>query len=1185
MFWVCDGKIDCPKGSDEADCPCEVFDMIKCQSDSLASVCVPGQWVCLGHPFCHTGMACVSSHSSEAVDSCLVDEIYCHLNETCLPPEKICDGKFDCQGGEDEMACPGKCKDITNVLPQVGKTDLEPEVFNLLFAASNSKARQNVVFVSTSSNHTRNDQTCLFHPNNITCSSIGKVLQAIMTKDLFWIDNIVLDNYQRSEPELVSLPDILPGKQKYVTITCSSACELTHPIRIYSRKYTDALDLLYTNVNFTGSLKVQNFDLHFKDVYFHNSLLTDLSGRPGEFSHLNIHFSGVLFTTKAPNHECGIILTNTFNLHVYVENTIISNTTIRIQAANVWLVLSNSSFQRSAVHAEAVFSLTAELNNITFEGSFAVGSVSLKLLSLRLNVNIANSLIRNTSGGISVTKQDHGALLSWLRVTVAASEFSGNTKFSGGGALEVVHNFSLSNTLNFVRVRNSTFVENKSLLTKGGAVSVSSLHKDKGDIMPQIILDHCVFLNNWAQNGGGSVYVSANNILNVTQTSFLLNDASFVSHLPVYILGSSLTDIESSTFWTSVDTKENNLVVFHMGSTVDFVRSLKMRVICPAWQKISLSEIFKESDVSESSNLHRFSVRCSTCPQSQFVPSDGAFDLQYSANTTHHVSVSQSTPGASVDSSQCTQCPYGGDCPGNSLRSKPNFWGYKNSGAITFQNCPIGYCCSGNPGSLCSTYNSCDSHRTGTLCGICEHGHSLSLLSNACLDEVTCDDTWVWPVAVVISFFCMCWYTFKDNITELLGKVVRKQTNESTPAKQEEQDNGYFGILAYFVQASAVLNVDLRSGLSSVLDTVLIYANYYVRFLLSVDLTSVSIDLCPQKHLTQAKKVAFSSAFLLGIYFSWGFLYAVLLLFPKAVSIRHKNPTWTNTKVTMIVGLIEIIKYTYGSFASLFFTSLTCVHIDGDYVWFYDGTVQCLSSWQILSSLVGVIYVLPFPFTLHFGLGLVQKDVISGRTLILSCLVPLPFLIYFLTSQRTGSSAVHTSRTNTSQIPEEPVKNTTSELNFAKSKGKCEIVQNQMSTLKLEILSSFQGSYKSGVADNWESVMIMRRLLLTATTLLSNPFLQLGLCTVLCLLFLVHHVYVKPYLHKMSNSIESFSLFLLCCVAVINLSKSNYVQMGMNPIGSNSNIFSMLEIMENMALLLLILSILFGEIKLRVCRF
>ncbi len=68
VFWVCDGKLDCPKGSDEADCSCESLAMIQCTTSWNATVCFPTSWVCAGSVDCNIFDRGVCEIFSSSVD-------------------------------------------------------------------------------------------------------------------------------------------------------------------------------------------------------------------------------------------------------------------------------------------------------------------------------------------------------------------------------------------------------------------------------------------------------------------------------------------------------------------------------------------------------------------------------------------------------------------------------------------------------------------------------------------------------------------------------------------------------------------------------------------------------------------------------------------------------------------------------------------------------------------------------------------------------------------------------------------------------------------------------------------------------------------------------------------------------------------------------------------------------------
>ena len=85
----------------------------------------------------------------------------------------------------------------------------------------------------------------------------------------------------------------------------------------------------------------------------------------------------------------------------------------------------------------------------------------------------------------------------------------------------------------------------------------------------------------------------------------------------------------------------------------------------------------------------------------------------------------------------CFPCPVGAYCE-NQIKALPNYWGYriKSTNDITMIRCPDQYCCSGN--ITCKTITSCNTGRTGTLCGNCENNLEESLFSAKCIPKENC---------------------------------------------------------------------------------------------------------------------------------------------------------------------------------------------------------------------------------------------------------------------------------------------------------------------------------------------------------------------------------------------------------------------------------------------------------------
>ncbi len=1107
VFWYCDGKIDCPEGSDELNCNCENFNMINQVTKWNVTMCLPVFWISKGI----------------GGDNVMIDE----------GTSSVCNCK-----------CSNKSFDFA--LLNSDKTD---------FSNESLCASHTLLHMDYANEDPSNDLcACVMLPHQEEYTTLENTFAAVI-HNRYKVNTIcILGNYTSPHWEYTTFAEDQDKKGKSLTISCMTVCTLTTKVNFWSRFLQSDLLVVFVNVKFSNSsIKIQNVVTKFIGCYFLNTEMKDTPPRSGEIGETKI------VMTKCFASRLKIGLLSSFHTKLEIYGSSISKSVMQIGTKHAWIVVSKSNFTETHVLVNIIFFVFANMHHVQFHRNSDTLSV-FQIKARMILVTVVGCKWKNTTSGISVENIDSRLLPSWMKVKIQSSSFSNATSAKRGASVQIIYNPStgMKNTHNYLLLDELYFSENIA-----GDIQVSSDYRcNKQDYtgnLLHITVHDCKFWNSEATSRASALYVGPAHFDTTIIGSSFQHAKEVTSYLKgVFVQILSTVTMEETKFNSAIPSEIASLVYLNMKYKHSYIGSIDCFVHCSDWHQIEIEKTI-EGMIDSTDRLEMVVLTCKACKKTFYIPSNGNYVVSHSFNSSK---VTSRTNTEIHEFVQCTECPTGAECPGNTLKPIPNFWGHKSIGGYVFQQCPIGYCCSHS--EECLMYNQCSSNRDGTLCGKCKDGYSLSMLSNNCIESSLCSKNWLWVLALGCACFYMLWYTFKDTLMSILFDAFEKifDRRNGTKDLDSDVDKGYFGIMTYFVQATAVMRLSLNLHNQARIQLVFSKLEAYITLFLSLELSYFSADVCSNTLLDMTLKTVLKFFFMMSIFVTWLMLYFIIRI---AVSTKQKCFKSSVSKhqgySTLLNGLVEIIKYTYGSFTDLVFFSLAYVTINSQRVWLHDGNVILFSHWQYFSMFFGILFVLPYPLMLFIGLNLLKLNLLSDNKFLLGCFFPLPAIFHWPQNFQQISDKVSHISVGTSS---------------------CESVANCVSHKTAEnneMFERFTGGYKeSGGAQYWECVMIFRRLLLSSTALIPHTFIQLNLCLLLCTAFLVHHLRVYPFKHALSNTSETLSLTMLCFVASINSYKSSFIYLEIDPYGSYEKIFRYLWLLESSFLLCLIFFISFQEL-------
>ena len=709
----------------------------------------------------------------------------------------------------------------------------------------------------------------------------------------------------------------------------------------------------------------------------------------------------------------------------------------------------------------------------------------------------------------------------------------------------------------------------------GGAIYVES--------QTTVVAERAVFINNSCTGFGGTIF---------SRGKFKCLNCDFTGPSETAIrplLGDILYATESltleNTTWTSVDTKdENKALIWHPGSptqeTWGITISGSFLAQCPVGHNISYSGIRRKQDGSTT----RISMVCQSCRKNEYSLGSGSVYMIQSNGKLEKKE--QRTV-------QCYNCKFGGVCENGMIKPQPNYYGYKmheNDKEVQFISCPVGYCCQGES---CKRFTSCQINRSGILCGRCKNGSSENLMNANCAYSWQCEHQWFWLIYIPVGFVYILVFMYLDKISNFLSeqliwwnKKIRmrddleeyeiiQNSSSSSPTStfgpNSDSDAGYkenFGDNSVDTLRSAASThrdykqnsvfLVTRNEADTFADILTISFYFYQMFLLlrmreSIVLTysmkqlrsiyasiftlslhtQTSVLICPIYGLTAVTKLLLVKSFAAYVVVCLFCLHAIvnLVQFLLLQDVRRKQALIVFS-VRLKVATIQILLISYATFSTTALTLVNCVSMYSKQVLFIDGTVTCYTWWQVIAFIFVVGWIVPFPIVMVLSLVHLKNEIISYHQFVIAWALPLLYLIWilianlpYLKDRILVPHTKHIPDTSSSSLTEEKL-------------SVQEILYRLECPYKSKKHYDSQISKGKHVHDHileptfWQGALIGKRLILILIlTFIKPPVSRLYCALAVLIIYLVHHLYYKPFVQTFSNiyqTLISITLVLFC---------------------------------------------------------
>ncbi len=851
------------------------------------------------------------------------------------------------------------------------------------------------------------------------------------------------------------------------------------------------------------------------------------------------------------------------------------------------LLITNCLFQRNQRALDIIGSKTVNIHmeNNTFHGNEVLYDGGA------IRISDSNLAHFHMSGSVSIVKctfLDNKAGVNPFNMTVINMNKELNYQTKANVTEYQINSKKIYiSIINKYRTRDGETIRVSRVITfhldgKGGAIIIQA------GVDYNVLIQDCTFVNNIATAYGGSIYGNEHAKFTIEKSSL---QGGMEAHRVVQgdlIFSSGLIKLKDSELMGHFAAKAVSMIYFKHKLSDNF-KITNMIFTCPPGSRLEYENITIKADKEiddltkpkKSPEMIKFSTfmyRCHPCDNNLYTY-DHSHVIIHQLNQSHTETSENNIFKATLKTHEiemhepiCHECPYGGNCYQSKVGAKPNYWGWKKDGLVTFHPCPSDYCCEDTNG--CTAYDACAANRNGTLCGRCKPGFSEATFSIKCVSNSECNDKWVIYFTIFLALVYSLFLLFQDDLKNFLysapiGRATvlqnlkyRKSTvtaiqaftsNIKSKNKSEfvlgitqvkPQDSGttsdeggiFLILLFYYFQDASIIHFKTVFVDADPPYLVLIRDIVGGLFNFRIDVMQFAENVCIHSDLTPV------SISLIKLLFVPTVLLILLLIYAIGKRFQQKMPKKWSTLAAKASGAIVLAcLFSFQRLSQTFFSLVSCSLVMDSWVLFIDGTITCYNLHQQIAMLYIMICIVPFAIYIAVIPSFLNSGEVSFESFFLGCIIPLPWLIMFgsrrlLFGQRDREMSSDACCDQVYKILQGPYRD------------------YRMKLFPLPIC--------------WSGVLLMRRLcLILAHSFMDDVTRRLSFMFVVCFIAFVHHNMVRPCKESRANIAGTISNSALLLVCAINWVRATYESNGTVPKGPNAQLIDIFNSVEQVLLL------------------